>query len=59
MSIAPRAIVKVESRLIRNPVDPRGNANQKFDALELPVAHPGAERAGDGEGVTHLTRFAG
>jgi len=48
-------ITKVEARLIRVPVDPpRGDAMQKFDALELPMVWltDGAGRTGVGFGYT-------
>src|ERR1044071_1730697 len=48
-------ITKAEARLIRVPVDPpRGDAIQKFDALELPMVWlaDGAGRTGIGFGYT-------
>lgn len=50
MSERPFEIVKVEARLVRVPVDPpRGDAIQRFDALELPLVWI-TDRAGQ-EGV--------
>lgn len=52
---ASENITKVEARLIRIPVDPpRGDAIQKFDALELPFVRitDKAERTGTGFGYT-------
>src|SRR5436309_1352040 len=44
--IAEAAIVSAEARLVRVPVDPpRGDAIQKFDALELPIVEI-VDRAG-------------
>lgn len=55
MSVAPETIVKAEARLIHVPVDPpRGDAIQKFDALELPMVWitDKAGRTGVGFGYT-------
>lgn len=52
---AAHEIVKAEARLVRVPVSPpRGDAIQKFDALELPMVWltDGAERTGVGFGYT-------
>jgi L-alanine-DL-glutamate epimerase-like enolase superfamily enzyme len=55
MSTEPHAIVRTTTRLIRIPVDPpRGDAIQKFDALELPMVWitDRAGRTGTGFGYT-------
>ncbi len=52
---APEQITKVEARLVRIPLDPpRGDAIQKFDALELPFVRitDKAGRIGTGFGYT-------
>jgi hypothetical protein len=42
-------IINADARLVRLPVDPpRGDAIQKFDALELPIVKCQASMAGVG-----------
>ena len=55
MSARSEQIFKAEARLVRVPVEPpRGDAIQKFDALELPLVYvtDGAGRTGLGFGYT-------